>query len=295
MKTYKFSEATRKKMSETRKRLYKEGSIVPYFKGKQRDKETREKISKSNKGKHLSEETKQKLREYRLGKKHKPSQLEKLRLNAKNNLNYGMKGKHFSEDTKTKMRESRLKGLSEGKIKIWNKGIKQGDLRKTPMSEISKKIVKTRKERHNYFHTEETKRKISKGHLGLIAWNKDKICPQFSKENNPNWQGGKSFEPYEIEFNTQFKNLIRKRDNQICMNCGKHREKLNRALDVHHINYDKKLSIPENCISLCRSCHTLTQTNREYWTKLCQEKLNNLYGYKYSENGEIILNFVRSI
>ena len=47
--------------------------------------------------------------------------------------------------------------------------------------------------------------------------------------------------------------LSRERDNQVCMNCGKHKEKLNSALDVHHVNYDKQLSIKENCISLCHT------------------------------------------
>lgn len=103
------------------------------------------------------------------------------------------------------------------------------------------------------------------------------------------WEKFISFEPYDERWTPQFRNSIRKRDNQICMNCGIHREKLNKALSIHHINYDKKNSIQENCLSLCGSCHTITQTNREYWQKLFQEKLSKLYDYKYSENGEIIL------
>jgi len=93
-------------------------------------------------------------------------------------------------------------------------------------------------------------------------------------------------------FNLKFKNKIRERDNQVCMNCGIHREKMQRALDVHHINYDEKNTIPENCISLCRNCHGLTATNRKYWMDLLQNKLSKLYGYKYSDKNEVIIEYV---
>ena len=112
---------------------------------------------------------------------------------------------------------------------------------------------------------------------------------KYSGDKSYQWNGGSSFEPYGIEFNNKFKRAIRKRDNQICMLCGMHREKLNRALDVHHINYDKKMSILQNCISLCQSCHGKTHLNRKHWTKFFQDLLAEKYDYKYSENQEIIL------
>lgn len=109
-------------------------------------------------------------------------------------------------------------------------------------------------------------------------------------DKNPFWQGGKTKNlKYDLKkFNNKFKNLIRKRDNQVCMNCGVHREKLIRALDIHHIDYDELNTIKENCISLCRKCHGLTQINREYWINLFQNKLKTLYGYKYPIIKEII-------
>lgn len=36
------------------------------------------------------------------------------------------------------------------------------------------------------------------------------------------------------------------------------------------------------------SCHSLTQINREYWTKLFYDKLAKLYGYKYTEDYQIV-------
>jgi len=106
---------------------------------------------------------------------------------------------------------------------------------------------------------------------------------------HPRWKGGIAFEPYDRKFDNQFKRQIRKRDNQICMLCLIHREKIRRALNVHHINYDKKLSILENCLSLCDSCHSKVNENREHWTKFFQSLLSEKYGYKYSDK-DIVIN-----
>ena len=118
---------------------------------------------------------------------------------------------------------------------------------------------------------------------------KDKISLSHKGEKCYLWKGGKSFEPYDVFFNNKFKRAIRKRDNQICMLCGIHKERLNRALDIHHINYNKLLTISENCISLCNSCHTKTNENREHWTKFFQSLLAEKYNYKYSSENEIVL------
>jgi hypothetical protein len=115
-----------------------------------------------------------------------------------------------------------------------------------------------------------------------------KISESRLKEKNPNWNNGSSFEPYDYGFNERFKREIRNRDNQICMLCGIHREKIKRAFDVHHINYNKLLSIQENCISLCNSCHTKTEFNRKNWTKFFQSLLSEKYGYNYSGDGDVI-------
>ena len=73
------------------------------------------------------------------------------------------------------------------------------------------------------------------------------------------WKGGISFEPYPPTFNEAFKRMIRERDNYTCAICGKC------GKSVHHINYMKKDINPGNCITLCHSCHSKTNQNREYW------------------------------
>ena len=99
------------------------------------------------------------------------------------------------------------------------------------------------------FHSEETRKKMSENHYLKhegIPWNKGKNFSEesrkkmsntriekglASKEKNPFWQGGKSFEPYGLEFDNNLRRKIRKRDNQVCMNCGIHKEKLSRVFD----------------------------------------------------------------
>ena len=145
--------------------------------------------------------------------------------------------------------------------------------------------------------TEKTRKQISKAHKGRFLGDKN---PNYGKglkgEKNGRWQGGISFEPYGQDWTPKFRRSIRKRDNQVCMLCGIHREKFSRALDVHHINADKKMNIPQNCISLCVKCHLgivhkddKNKKDKENWIKLLQEKLTRLHGYQYSETNEIIL------
>jgi len=99
-------------------------------------------------------------------------------------------------------------------------------------------------------------------------------CPECSAlthqgENNGNWAGGVSFEPYTAEFNNRLKEQIRKRDNYTCQLCGKPQSK--KKLAIHHINYIKEDCRPKNLISLCSGnkdeyhCHALTNHNRSSW------------------------------
>jgi len=82
---------------------------------------------------------------------------------------------------------------------------------------------------------------------------------------NGNWKGGISFEPYPLEWTKIFKEQIRYRDNHKCQICGCPQVALNRALDVHHIDYNKQNIKTNNLISLCLSCHLRTNGNRDYW------------------------------
>ncbi len=206
--------------------------------------------------------------------------------------------KHFLENNPMESEGVRLKIGKKTKERWANK-----DYKKRVSKNIS--LAMTGNPKARWKKTENTKKKMSKARELWYEKNPEKAKLKEQKrhktfmerglgvlEKNSAWLGGISFEPYGIEFNLRLKNLIRKRDNQICLNCGIHREKLKEALCVHHINYDKKCHIEQNLISLCRKCHIITNKNREYWTKLFQEKLSKFYNYRYSKKREIILNIV---
>lgn len=111
------------------------------------------------------------------------------------------------------------------------------------------------------------------------------------------WTHFTSFEPYDEKFNKIFKKNIKERDG-CCLLCNVslHDLKLlKRQIDIHHINYNKKLSVEQNCCTLCDLCHSKTVTNRKNWTKFFQSLLAERYNYKYSEDNNIILEIQNEI
>lgn len=96
-----------------------------------------------------------------------------------------------------------------------------------------------------------------------------------AKENNSNWRGGTSNEPYSFEFNEEFRNLIRERDNHTCQLCGKTKEQEGRNLCVHHINYNKKndCSDKDDFTTLCDGCNGKVNGDRDYWIEFFQSRL----------------------
>jgi hypothetical protein len=163
--------------------------------------------------------------------------------------------------------------FEKGRI-TWNKGLHWTD-------EIKKKISKKMKGKHwKLSHkkkfSEEHKRKISeagrgrsspKGMLGKRhSETTKKRMREHARmkgmfgENHPTWQGGKSFEPYSVDWTEDLKRAIRKRDEYVCQVCGKEP-----SIVIHHIDYDKKNNNPNNLITLCNSCHSKTNHNRKKW------------------------------
>lgn len=78
-------------------------------------------------------------------------------------------------------------------------------------------------------------------------------------KNNPNYKNGRVKEILEL------KELIRKRDNYTCQECGKTQEQNlkehDRKLDVHHIDGNDTNNIEENMITYCRKCHRKIEPN----------------------------------
>lgn len=98
-------------------------------------------------------------------------------------------------------------------------------------------------------------------------------------EQCPNWRGGISFEPYCKKFDEDLKNRVREFFKRCCYVCGKTEEDNGRKLDVHHVNYNKDTCCDDSkplFVPLCRSCHSKTRGDREYWEEFFTVSLEYL-------------------
>lgn len=111
------------------------------------------------------------------------------------------------------------------------------------------------------------------GHRHEIKWNHFKdgrrcsTCWAISLmgEGSPRWKGGISCEPYcDAWADKEYKKSILERDNYQCQNpdCWQ----TSKRLTIHHIDYNKKNCEPENLITLCRSCNSRANKDREWHT-----------------------------
>lgn len=160
-------------------------------------------------------------------------------------------GKHHSDETKQKLRKARL-GKPNGRL--------------------------------GTHHSKETKQKIRDAQSGELGFwfgkhrseeTKEAIGNAFRGEKCHLWRGGISFLPYTTEFNDRLKCIIRKRDNYTCQWCSA--QQTDRALSIHHIDYIKEHCDQQNLITLCPSCHTMTNSYQEFWTGLFQCAISRGY------------------
>ena len=123
--------------------------------------------------------------------------------------------------------------------------------------------------------------KCNKGHIFKMSWDNYKYHQQkcsecrrinMSGEKHFNWRNGVSFEPYPVIFNGRLKEKIKLRDNYFCQNpyCWNTAKRLS----IHHIDYNKENCYPSNLITLCTSCNSRANKNRERWKNL-YSSLNN--------------------
>lgn len=98
------------------------------------------------------------------------------------------------------------------------------------------------------------------------------------------WHRGKNItgyigiiSPYPQEFNSKLREKIRLRDNHKCQLCGTPQKESIYKLSVHHIDYDKGNIDELDLITLCRSCHNKTNTNRKFWKAYFEEKIIQIY------------------
>ena len=148
---------------------------------------------------------------------------------------------------------------------------------------------------YNEYKNKDTKLEYvcSNNHIHTISWHNWRSghrCPHCaninnSGENNPNWKGGISCEPYCYEWSfKEFKEYIKERDNNRCLNpdCWGN---INR-LSIHHIDYDKKNCGQENLITLCASCNSRANKDREWHKAWYSVILQRRYNYQETTNAQ---------
>ena len=203
-------------------------------------------------------------------------------MHGKNNPMYGKK---HSEITKIKIGEK-----SKGRI-IFSEEQKN-ELRKRASGENNPFYGK--------HHSDETKKKLRDLKLGhklspahieaLCAARKGRKQPESAKKKlsinrkgclNPAWRGGTSFGKYCPKFTKVFKDRVRRFFNYTCVGCGKTQSENKKKLNVHHVNYDKMVCCNNTkplFVSLCKSCHTKTNHNRDMWEIYFTNIINGNYG-----------------
>ena len=113
--------------------------------------------------------------------------------------------------------------------------------------------------------------KCPENHEFKISWSmfqQGQRCPVCFRIRNTghghwNWRGGISCEPYcDVWLDKEFKDSIKKRDGNKCLNpeCNG----IIKRLCLHHINYNKKDCRLENLITICLSCNTKANYDREW-------------------------------
>lgn len=115
------------------------------------------------------------------------------------------------------------------------------------------------------------KNRIKRSMSIKIGWakNREKVLG----DKHWNWHGGKTKNPYSLEFTKELREKIRKRDGNKCMECGVPQRECERVLSTHHINYDKQDCREENLITLCVGCNVKANYGRKEWEQYFKRRL----------------------
>jgi hypothetical protein len=201
-----------------------------------------------------------------------------------------------SGDTRKKMSEAKIgnEPWNKGKKGLqvaWNKNIPMSEETKLKCINTKKKTGNSKKASKKIWENPEMRKKHSKilkevykdpekrkaiSKRTKEMWENEEYYENHSGENHCNWQGGKSREPYPIEFGRKtLKRKIKERDNYQCQN--PYCESDSKILAIHHIDYDKKNCNEDNLITLHDVCNIKANFNREFWKEIYQEIIRRKY------------------
>jgi len=154
----------------------------------------------------------------------------------------------------------------EEKIRISNKlkWVKLSQERRKAISEWHKGLIPGNKWKHYKLpqFSEEHRKKIGLSSKGRKYTEEINMKKWLKLEKHPLWKWWITNKPYSTDWTNTLRRSIRERDRYTCQLCTE--QQWDCAFDIHHIDYDKLNCNPTNLITLCRSCHMKTNTNREY-------------------------------
>ncbi len=220
-------------------------------------------------------------------------------------------GYRHTEEAKEKIRAANLGEKSHFYGKRGEQCINYG---RHPTEETRKRLSLSKSgENHPWFgkhHTPEELAKISKGNKGkaVSQETRDKMSkiardrknnPMFGRHHSPvtrakiskavsgenggHWKGGISFEPYCPKFNADLKRRIRAFFDHRCIICGKGATDNGQNVGCHHVEYNKQACCdgkPVHFATLCRSCHSITNFDRERWQSMLHIIIYEVYDGK---------------
>jgi ribosomal protein L34E len=152
-------------------------------------------------------------------------------------------------------------------------------------------------------HSEETKEKMSKSHMGEKNHNYQKTpsyeqrCEIAEARLGGFWYGNVRYyqgPQYCEKFNNEFKERVRAYFGYVCPICGTPQGKI--KMSVHHVNFNKKSCCdpiaPRLFIPLCSgACHINTNTSRKFWEEYFTDMIMNYYQGKCYFTKEEMKNF----
>jgi hypothetical protein len=191
----------------------------------------------------------------------------------------GLRGRVCSKETREKIGRANSVSLlgnipwNKGKkihFEVWNKGTK--GVCKPNSGSFKKGNIG-----HSMPHSKETVEKMRLNTQKLWREGKFDNRPEHTPETREKIRQtlvkkyNIPFRKYPLGWHNTFREQIRYRDGYECKICGMPEVEHNKKLAVHHIDYNRHNIKEDNLITLCGSCHSKTNHNRDKWIKFFTE------------------------